>query len=374
MNSLNKSTWKKVFCKYTIWYLSLVSILFVDNIRKWRKRACAKTFTDFGKYRRTSWSSDCQNNWSSANTNPAVARSLIQQEVDNNFVEEIHDIDTAERRWTKGVALGKLGVACADNRDPRWVLDSTICGMNGCCSLPEKQRLPNLRHVSHFFSTCPPLQEQWQGASIDIEAARKRMLIKEDERGALPFQLGNKTYAYRSAYLVQKQMLGIGEEYLAHCSDSFTDSCTSDMQLGSMWTTSSFSSPTQQRQCSLLLRLFSPDSFERLYHGKSWNLAALFNGMDGPSDHHRWLGTFVPSKLRKYETSFPTYSNTLADKTLKRSLAFFSGRPPSFMMPDFYSLLFIATSSQFLPPSTAFANALGTFLGHSQWWRYHIQK
>ena len=48
----------------------------------------------------------CQNNWSSPNTNPEVTRSCIQQEVDNNFVEEIQDIDTAERGWTKGVALG----------------------------------------------------------------------------------------------------------------------------------------------------------------------------------------------------------------------------------------------------------------------------
>ena len=48
-----------------------------------------------------------------------VTRSLIQQEVDNNFVEGIQDIDTAERKWTKGVALGKLGVVCGENRDPR---------------------------------------------------------------------------------------------------------------------------------------------------------------------------------------------------------------------------------------------------------------
>ena len=98
--------------------------------------------------------------------------------------------------------------------------------------------------------------------------------------------LGTKPTPTELRTLVQKQVLGIGEEYLAHCSDSFTNSCTSDMQLGSMWTTSSFFSPTQQRQCSLLLRFSSPDSFEHLYHGKNWNLAALFNGMDGPSDHH----------------------------------------------------------------------------------------
>ena len=76
--------------------------------------------------------------------------------------------------------------------------------MNGRCHLPEKQRLPNLRHVSHFFSTCPPLQEEWQGASIDIKAAHTRMLIKEEERGALLFQFENKTYAYRTPHFGAK--------------------------------------------------------------------------------------------------------------------------------------------------------------------------
>ena len=116
-----------------------------------------------------------------------------------SFIEEIPSISEAQRRWPKGIALGKLGVVCADNRDPRLVLDSTICGMNGRCHLPEKQRLPNLRHVSFFLSTCPPLQDQWQGASIDIKAAHKRMLIREDERGALLFQFEKRLYAYRTA-------------------------------------------------------------------------------------------------------------------------------------------------------------------------------
>ena len=123
----------------------------------------------------------CQDNWKSANQDPATTRCLIQQELDAGFIEEIPSITEAQRRWPKGMALGKLGVICADNRDPRLVLDSTICGMNCRCHLPEKQRLPNLRHVSFFLSTCPPLQDQWQGASIDIKAAHKRKLVKMKE-------------------------------------------------------------------------------------------------------------------------------------------------------------------------------------------------
>ena len=131
----------------------------------------------------------CQDNWSSANKDPSVTRNLIKQELDSGFIEEL-DIQEAETRWPKGIALGKLGVVHADNRDQRLVLDSTICGMNGRCHLPEKQRLPNLRHVSHFLSTCPPLQEEWQGASIDIKAAHKRMIIREGGKRCTPLPIG----------------------------------------------------------------------------------------------------------------------------------------------------------------------------------------
>ena len=146
----------------------------------------------------------CHDNWTSANHNPDTTRQLIQKELDDGFIEELLDIATAEQRWPKGIALGKLGVVHADNRDPRLVLDSTICGMNGRCHLPEKQRLPNLRHISFFLSSCPPLQDEWQGASIDIKAAHKRMLIREDERGSLLFKFDDRLFAYRSAHFGAK--------------------------------------------------------------------------------------------------------------------------------------------------------------------------
>ena len=146
----------------------------------------------------------CHDNWTSANHNPDTTRQLIQKELDDGFIEELPDIATAEQRWPKGIALGKLGVVHADNRDPRLVLDSTICGMNGRCHLPEKQRLPNLRHISFFLSSCPPLQDEWQGASIDIKAAHKRMLIREDERGSLLFKFDGRLFAYRSAHFGAK--------------------------------------------------------------------------------------------------------------------------------------------------------------------------
>ena len=146
----------------------------------------------------------CQDNWTSANHDPEVTRKLIQAELNDGFIEELPSIEEAERRWPQGIALGKLGVVHADNRDPRLVLDSTVCGMNGRCHLPERQRLPNLRHISFFLSSCPPLQDEWKAASIDIKAAHKRMLIREEERGSLLFRFDDRLFAYRSAHFGAK--------------------------------------------------------------------------------------------------------------------------------------------------------------------------
>lgn len=73
--------------------------------------------------------------------------------------------------------------------------------------IPERQRLPNLRHISLFLCFCLPLQEEWQGASIDIKAAHKRMLIREDERGSLLFKFKDRILAYRSAHFGAKTVL-----------------------------------------------------------------------------------------------------------------------------------------------------------------------
>ena len=140
----------------------------------------------------------------SANQNPQVTSDLIQAELEAGFIEEIPDLPTAEKRWPKGIAMGKLGVVYAENRDPRLVLDSTVCGMNGRCYLPERQKLPNLRHISLFLSSCPAMQDQWQGASIDVKAAHKRMRIREEERGSLLFRFQNRLYAYRTAHFGAK--------------------------------------------------------------------------------------------------------------------------------------------------------------------------
>ena len=51
-------------------------------------------------------------------------------------------LEQAKAHWPKGTALGKLNLVLAEGRDPRLVLDSTICGVNPKCHLPERVALP----------------------------------------------------------------------------------------------------------------------------------------------------------------------------------------------------------------------------------------
>ena len=75
-------------------------------------------------------------NWQSAEDNPDDVSALIQKEIDEQWVEEFHGtLEDAQMRWPKGVAIGKLGLALSDSRPPRLVLDSTICGVNGRCTI-----------------------------------------------------------------------------------------------------------------------------------------------------------------------------------------------------------------------------------------------
>ena len=136
-------------------------------------------------------------NWQSAEDNPDDVSSLIQKEIDEQWVEEFHGtLEDAQARWPKGVAIGKLGLALSDSRPPRLVLDSTICGVNGRCIIPEHATLPSAQDVKR----CYPLRnnaEPLSGFSLDIRSAHKRIAVKEPDRGFLLFQFQNRYFYYK---------------------------------------------------------------------------------------------------------------------------------------------------------------------------------
>ena len=69
--------------------------------------------------------------------------ALIAKEIEQGWVEKTDmSLEEAKAFWPKGAALGKLNVVFAEGKDPRLVLDSTICGVNPRCHIPERVALP----------------------------------------------------------------------------------------------------------------------------------------------------------------------------------------------------------------------------------------
>ncbi len=122
--------------------------------------------------------------------------------------------------------------------------------------------------------------KQWQGASIDIKAAHKRMLIKEEERGALLFQFetrhfGAKTSAWHGGRVSGALLRPLHKVmYFRHAVWVYVD----DFLF-------LFLVSTAQVQFALAIVLLGLLGTPSL--GRNWNLEVLSDGMDGPSVPHR---------------------------------------------------------------------------------------
>ena len=139
----------------------------------------------------------CEGNWKAAEEHPEEVRALIQKEIEQGWVIETDmTLEQAKKHWPKGTALGKLNLVLAEGRDPRLVLDSTICGVNPKCHLPEKVALPMAADIC--LATKPSDEHgAFTGASVDFKAAHKQVQIKPDEHGLLLFAFDKKLYYYR---------------------------------------------------------------------------------------------------------------------------------------------------------------------------------
>ena len=101
----------------------------------------------------------------------------------------------ARAKWPKGIAIGKLNVVQADGKDPRMVLDSSVCNVNPRCTLPERVCLPTAADVRTTFKPHDPPNAS-QGAALDFKAAHKRVKVRHSDQGLLLFRNAGRLYAY----------------------------------------------------------------------------------------------------------------------------------------------------------------------------------
>ena len=139
----------------------------------------------------------CDGNWKAATEHPAEVAALIQKEIDNGWVLEANMFVTeAQKHWPSGTAVGKLNIVFAEGKEPRLVLDNTICGVNPRCHLPERVALPMASDI-RLATQAPDHHGAFVGASIDFKAAHKQVKVREEDHGLLLFQHNDKLYYYR---------------------------------------------------------------------------------------------------------------------------------------------------------------------------------
>ena len=136
-------------------------------------------------------------NWQSAEEDLPLTRELVQEEIDKGWVFPYKgSLEEAQQEYPAGVAIGKLGVARSDSRAPRLVVDSSVCGLNGRCIIPERSTLPTAKEVlrSYPLRQC---QRNLMGFSLDVKAAHKRIVLHPDECGLVGFSLEGQLFFYR---------------------------------------------------------------------------------------------------------------------------------------------------------------------------------
>ena len=118
---------------------------------------------------------ECISNWKAAEAEPETVSALLEKEIANGWVIRTNmSIEQARQHWHKGIAVGKLNVVHAEGKDPRLVLDSTVCGVNPKCAIPERISLPMASDVRLAFLP-EDTRSSFVGASFDFKAAHKQI-------------------------------------------------------------------------------------------------------------------------------------------------------------------------------------------------------
>ena len=120
----------------------------------------------------------CQGNWTQAERNPALLQQLAEQEVANGWVKPFPaGRNAVAQHWPAGSAIGKLNIVTAEGKEPRLVLDSTVCNANVACRVPEKVSLPSNLDVRRTFSSDDAFG-RWVALSLDFKAAHKCIKVQ----------------------------------------------------------------------------------------------------------------------------------------------------------------------------------------------------
>lgn len=135
--------------------------------------------------------------WKSALDDEAITDELVQTELDKGWIEPFPgNLQEFQNAYPEGISIGKLGVATSPSRPPRLVVDSTVCGLNRNCSIPEKGGLPSAKDAIRCYPLRTSNQKIW-GLSVDIKPAHKLVKLRASERGLVSFSWKGRIFIYK---------------------------------------------------------------------------------------------------------------------------------------------------------------------------------
>ena len=127
----------------------------------------------------------CESSWKSALDQPDVVRQLLQEEIDAGFIERVPGGLAQLQQDHEHTAVGKLGLACADNRAPRLVVDSTVSGVTQN-TIPNRMLLPKISDVLQAAPLTGSALEL-TAFTLDVSKAHRRIKIAPANQGLLCF-------------------------------------------------------------------------------------------------------------------------------------------------------------------------------------------
>ena len=128
----------------------------------------------------------CESSWKSALDQPDVVWPLLEEECHAGFIEKVPGGLEALRSQHASVAVGKLGLVCADNRSPRLVVDSTVSGVTANTSIPNRMLLPRISDVLQA-SPLVHTSRHVLAFTLDVAKAHRRIKIAPEDQGLLCF-------------------------------------------------------------------------------------------------------------------------------------------------------------------------------------------
>ena len=115
---------------------------------------------------------------------PETLRALVEEELDKGWLLELDSLASAQARFGSKLAIGKMSIVSAPGKKPRLVVDSTVCGTNPSCFIPETFALPSVDDVRECF----PLRMhdgKLAGFALDVKSAHKTARVRPADQGLL---------------------------------------------------------------------------------------------------------------------------------------------------------------------------------------------